>query len=426
VTIDDPPPSAGSVDILLDPNTRQLLAFRAVPDNRPRAAGAPGAEPDWRPLFEAAGLEMARFTSAPARTPPAAAFDVRRAWLGSAASAPDVTVRVEASGLDGRAVSFALEYPWTAGASPTTSENRIVGMPALPIFAGMVWGTLIAGVLFVRHSYRIGRLDPRGPAVLSACVFSLTLAAWLLRAHLVPTADTMTRLSQAIGTSLFNAAAVFVMYAGTDHYVRRYRPTTLVSWTRLVNGRLRDPLVGQDLLLGTLVGLLMALVIVAYGMTVAALGGQPRGGEQLGLTLGPLLASYADIGVFALWTGAAGLIGLLLTAALLRRFWLAALLSAVISGSAWSPTLGPSYPLLAALFFIACAFVWMLAAPRIGLLACAVASWVFTISTVAPTADPSLWYGRTALIGAGAILALALYGFRTGLAGRPVFSGKAF
>jgi hypothetical protein len=425
VTRDDPPSSPGAVDVLLDPRTRQLLSFRAVPDNRGRAAPAPATEPDWRPLFEAAALDMSRFTPAAAQRPPDAAFDLRRAWTGSAAATPDVNVRIEASALNGKAVSFALEYPWSATASATPSaamtEARLVGMPALPGFIAIVSILSIAGVLFVRHSYRLGRLDPRGPAVLSACVFSLTLAAWLLRAHLVPAAETMTRLSQAIGTSLFNAAAVFVMYAGTDHYVRRYWPTTLVSWTRLVNGRLRDPLVGQDLLVGTLSGLLASLGVVVYGAIAQALGAQPIASEQLALTLGPLLATYADLGVFALWSGAAGLVGLLLTRMLLRRTWLAALVSSILCGTAWSPTLGPSYPVLAAACFVGCSFVWMSTAARFGLLASAVTTWVFTVSMTAPTTDPSLWYGREALIGAGAVLAIAVYGLRTALAGRTVF-----
>ena len=262
VTLDDPPPAPGDVELVLDARSRQLLLFRAIPENR-GAPGASGGEPDWRPLFDAAGLDMARFAeTAPSRRS-GGGFDLQRAWVGSAAAAPDVPVRVEAGALEGRAASFALQYPWSVSSVDRPTEDRLMGVPAAPMLLGIAWTALVAAALFARRNYRLGRLDVRAAAALAGATFCFTLGAWLLRAHLTPTAGTMTRLSQAIGASLFNAAAAFITYAGIDHYARRYWPASLVSWTRLVNGRLRDPLVGQDLLVGALGGLI-------------TLGGHPR------------------------------------------------------------------------------------------------------------------------------------------------------
>jgi len=364
VTRENPPPAAGDVEVVLDARSRQLLAFRAVPDDGEAGtggrAGTQGAEPDWRPFFEAAGLDMARFAAAAPARRPADNPDVRRAWLGSAAAAPDVPVRVEAGALDGRAVSFIVQYPWSARAGAVMTRDRLLGMPALPGFMAIVWFSLIVGAVLVRHNYRLGRLDLRAASAVAVITFCFTLAAWLLRAHLTPTAGTMTQLSQALGTSLFNAAAAFMVYAGVDPYARRYWPASLVSWTRVVNGRLRDPLVGQDVLVGTLGGLVVSAGILAYFLMAHALGGQPgpAGGDPgaIDVTLGRLLARYADGMAVGLWGSAAALVGLLVFKPVLRRTWLVVLFMAATSGTAWSPTLGPSHPVLAA-FSLSISFI---------------------------------------------------------------------
>jgi hypothetical protein len=341
----------------------------------------------------------------------------------------DKRVRVEAGALDGRAVSFVLHYPWSARAGTTMTEDRLLGMPALPGFMAIVWFSLVAGAVLVRRNYRLGRLDPRAASAVAGATFCFTLAAWLLRAHLTPTAGTMTRLSQALGTSLFNAAAAFMVYAGVDPYARRYWPTSLVSWTRMVKGRLRDPLVGQDVLVGMFGGLVVSAGILAYHVISYALGGQPgpTAGDPgaIDVTLGRLLGHYADVMVVALWGSVTALVGLLVFKAVLRRTWLVVLFMAATSGTAWSPTLGPSNPVLAAVFLSASFIAYFWTANRFGMLAAVVTAVTF-ISTGPAALNPSLWYGPNFLLRAALLLALAAYGFHAALAGRPLFTGNTF
>ena len=47
---------------------------------------------------------------------------------------------------------------------------------------------------------------------------------------------------------------VWVNYIAIEPFVRRLWPELLVSWSRLLEGRLRDPRVGRDLLVGTVIG----------------------------------------------------------------------------------------------------------------------------------------------------------------------------
>jgi hypothetical protein len=425
VTRDDPPTSAGEVDVTLDARSRQLLSFRAITDDD-GPAGTAGAEPDWRPLFAAAGLDMARFTALTPGRPPAGGFDLRRAWLGSTAAEPDQPLRVDAAALGGRPVSFVLRYPWSAATQPEPVGPSAILARANPMVRGMLWTSLLAAALFVRRNYRLGRLDVRGAATLAGATFWLSLAAWLLRAHFTPTAATSTGLAVGIGTSLFSAGVAFIFYAGMDPYARRYWPASLVAWTRLVNGRLRDPLVGQDVLVGVLTGLVAKAGPLVDHLIGRALGAQPGAGAEVHLTLGRSLGLWADLGAFSLPAGAGSLVLLLLFKAALRRDWLAIVAWAILGGVTWAPTLGSDNKLVAGVVLSA-AFVpvfWALC--RFGMVATIVATWVFAVTSGPITWDPSLWYGPNMLLGAALILALAVYGLHTALAGRPLVGGGVF
>jgi serine/threonine-protein kinase len=425
VTRDDPPPAAGEVEITLDARSRQLLSFSAIPDDH-GPAGTAVSEPDWRPLFDAAGLDMARFTAATPGSPPAVGFDLRRAWVGSTAEQPDQPVRIEAAALGGRSVCFVLRYAWSAATEPEATEPRLAGAPALPmLIVGIVWTSLLAACLFARRNYRLGRLDVRGAATLAGATFWCTLAAWLLRAHATPTAGTLAGLSLGVGTALFTAGGAFVSYAGIDPYARRYWPASLVSWTRVVNGRFRDPLVGQDVLVGVLTGLVMTGGLLAGHLIERALWGQPWAGPELHLTLGGELGRLAGIGTFALMGSVIMLVSLLLLRAVVRRDWLAVVAFGVLAGVTLAPRLG-SDKVLASVIVSASMVTWFWTLHRFGLLAAVVSTCVFTVTTGPVTWNLSLWYGPNMLLGAALILTVAVYGCRTALAGRPLFGRGVF
>jgi serine/threonine-protein kinase len=60
----------------------------------------------------------------------------------------------------------------------------------------------------------------------------------------------MEFLVWGLGWSCF----IWALYIALEPYVRRRWPATLVSWSRLLAGRFRDPLVGRDVLVGCLAG----------------------------------------------------------------------------------------------------------------------------------------------------------------------------
>jgi hypothetical protein len=65
---------------------------------------------------------------------------------------------------------------------------------------------------------------------------------------------------------------MYLLYLGLEPFVRKLWPSMLVTWTRVLTGRLRDPLIGRDALLGVAAGATFALVALMRYFTAAWLG----------------------------------------------------------------------------------------------------------------------------------------------------------
>ena len=63
---------------------------------------------------------------------------------------------------------------------------------------------------------------------------------------------------------------MWVLYLALEPYVRRYWPQAMISWTRALGGRWRDPLVGRDVLYGVVLGVLSAISMASVIIWSAA------------------------------------------------------------------------------------------------------------------------------------------------------------
>ena len=73
---------------------------------------------------------------------------------------------------------------------------------------------------------------------------------------------------------------MWVLYLALEPYVRRYWPQAIISWTRVLGGRWRDPLVGRDVLYGVILGVLFCDL---YGLRYhleARLGAPPASADR--------------------------------------------------------------------------------------------------------------------------------------------------
>ena len=125
-------------------------------------------------------------------------------------------------------------------------------------------GLALAAVLLTSRNLRLGRGDRRGAFRVAAVIVILGIVANLLR---LPAAVSTwySVASVNLARQFFDGALVWIFYIALEPYVRRLWPTTLIAWNRVLEGRLRDPLVGFHTLIGGLFGLALNAMFLVQG-----------------------------------------------------------------------------------------------------------------------------------------------------------------
>jgi tRNA A-37 threonylcarbamoyl transferase component Bud32 len=414
----DPPTNiSGMINLKLDPRGR-LLYFQAIPPEKDVDA-APGKAMDWTPLFTAAGLDPGQYAPAPPQWNSLASSDTRAAWTGKwpGSGRP---LRVEAAAYHGKPVFFGLIGDWTEPprmpADATGSKK--VGKILSPLLAIIM---MASGVFLARVNYRRGRSDRKAAFRLAFVMFIVEMALWLCRSHLVPGMETFGLFVLAVSTALFVSGMTWVLYLAIEPYVRRFWPHSIISWSRLVAGNVRDPLVGRDILFGVMLGTAWILIFRVTHIFLLRLGASPDfaqteyliGGRQaLGAWWGQIPVSVlATLEFFFV------LLGLKVT---LRRNWLAAAVFVALFTCA--KTLGSSYLTVRIPSTILIYSVAVLIVVRFGLipLACAVFT-VDLLGNVPFSADFSTWYATTSVAILLSVVALAGWGFYNALGDAPLW-----
>jgi serine/threonine-protein kinase len=266
----DPPfVTAGMTRMTLDTKGR-LVGFLAVPAQLDSKAPAAQAT-DWAPVFAAAGLDLDSFSSAtPSRTPLTFADD-RRAWSG-ALPETQIPITIEAASFHGKLVSFEIVGPWSPASREPGEEDdgpSRFGMPALILVL------LVSAVVLARWNLKSGRADRRGAYRLAVVLFFDYAAFWVLLPHLSSLDQEMNRLFTYLGLGMFVGGVMYLVYLAIEPFVRRSWPTMLVGWSRVLAGRLPDPVIGRDLLIGAVAGLVLSALDL-LGVVAPALMGSSQ------------------------------------------------------------------------------------------------------------------------------------------------------
>ena len=428
IETDDPPlEQSGSRVIGLSPHGR-LLNFRAIPPQVDDPPEGPVPTPNWGALFTAAGLDASQLKPVPPRWYPLAWGDTRAAWEGGWPNHPEIPLRVEAAAYRGKPIFFALLSPWDKpsrmGEQRRTRQNTILQW----FDFGLILTIFGFGIWLATKNVRNGRGDLRGAMRLTLCVVVAGLINWALLAHHVGSIAGVVLFILAMSVNLFFGMMIWLLYAALEPYVRRHWPDTLISWSRMLAGKFKDPVFGRDVLLGTLFGLLAAVADQLQPIVEAGLGKAPVPpfGFQNSYSLDGLRGSTATV----LFAAAASFSNALLAFFLFfilrlifKRDWLAAVLVGLLF---CIPSIAAQNPLIDALFtapFIV-AYLWILR--RFGLVALTVLYFVDQLADQIPLTTPlTAWYTEGGMVGVVAIVALALYGFHVSRAGKPLFAGDA-
>jgi serine/threonine-protein kinase len=424
VTPDDPPPTlSGMVNLRLDPQGR-LTYLQVIPPEK-EEGGLSYPAPDWAPLFAAAELDLARLRPVPSTWTSLAASDARAAWTG-AWPGTIRQLRVEAAAWHGKPVFFALIGPWTTASRMQPSEQTS-GERARDILGiGVLLSVLVAAALLAWLNYSRGRGDRRGAVRLGSLVFFLGLALWLCRGHFVTGGALFALFIAAVANSLFFAGFTWVLYVALEPYVRRHWPQTIISWSRLLAGRLRDPLAGRDILFGVLFGLVWTLLYHVLFRLQGALGAPPTlastdfllGGRRM-LGHGLMHALYSIRGTLTLF------FLLFLLRALLRKQWLAALAFILLFSAL--KVLGADHPGVEAPVQLLVYSVVVIVVLRFGLVSLAAGLLCADLLLNTPVANSlSTWYAPSTVFVFMSVLALAGWGAYTSLGGQPLWKGDMF
>jgi len=290
-------------------------------------------------------------------------------------------------------------------------DQRIARIAIIPILII----ALLGGIYFALKNLRQGRGDRRNATRLAIFLTLTAVVAWVLE---IPQIWILFLLLIP-----WLAGLVWIIYLAIEPFVRRKWPQVLITWTRILSGEWRDPLVARDALVGILFG------ILAYCIHV------------FGHSLIPTLLGFAEIEPPSSMSVYTAMSSRILISGLLQSLILGILLSLVIIFTLFlmrlllrnqkaaiavcvflfAFTAGPAnIPCFATLLASSCLTIYLLM--RFGLLTCILSFFVrFLLQGFPVTLQTDAWYAPNGFFTLTIFAAIVLYAFHTSLGGRPLF-----
>jgi len=421
--IPEPQTRSGMRSIRLDTRGR-MVEFSAVP---PEFTGDPAApvKPDWTAVFNAAELDPAKFRETEPHWTPPAAFDARTAWEGALPDHADIPLRVEAAAFQGKIVFFKLIYPWTRPDMKPDSSFTPRDWVGLFIYVGILIGILGAAIYLSWKHVKSGSGDRKGGFKIGLAVLVFTFSGIYLSTNHVPAFfPELDRFFNALREGLRNAAFTWLLYMALEPVVRRNWPELVVSWNRLLAGDWRDPLVGRDVLIGALAGVLhFSLIFLGkigerHFYNDNSVIPFPVNQSLSGLRFA--VASGLNNAGSGIWTGFMLVGCLIILFSIFRRRLFAGL--AFFALMCTVQTLFFAHSLVYLPITILISTLMCVTIYRFGLVTTVTSMFVFiSIQYTLFTSNLSAWYASSMFLTVFLILALLIYGFKTSLAGKSLF-----
>jgi serine/threonine-protein kinase len=430
VSFENPPHLVpGMVRLLLDPAGR-LVHFEAIP---PEIEETQDSERDTTSaahltelqLFELAGLDRERFDAVESTWIPRTYCDTRKAWEGAYPSRPSSPLLLEAGFRAGQLVTMSTVGEWTQPWRPRSEQQSSLERAAGLVSTLLILALLISGVILARNNLQQGRGDRRGASRLAAFIVALYVIRWIFTAnHAATLSIEFDQFTTSLALMMFVGSVFWVVYLALEPFMRRRWPDTIISWTRLLSGKFRDPLVGRDILFGVLFAMLLTFLDVLEHLLPEWLGIAPRVPERssllalggvpdaflssinilAGTMFGPLAVAFLFLG---LWH-------------LTRSKWIAAgiivLALGFIIGSQGS---GGAHAQISIPLGFLLVSLWMFILLRFGVLSLVIVAFVSSVLDTSPiTTDSSAWYAPSGAVAIVITVAVTLYGFFLAVGGK--------
>ena len=405
----------------------RLRSFVAVP---PGKSSGPNAAPDWSSLFTESGLDQTKFAPAPSVWTPLHEATARSAWDGAYPDQPDFKIHVEAAAYEGKPVYFEIIDAWDQPPEAQDADGRLRHRALTILLLTLFIIVLVGSALLALRNVKLGRGDRKGAFRLSMFVAAVFFVRWVFKAHHVWSVAEVQNFISGVKSILFWAFFFWVVYLAFEPFVRRRWPDRIISWSRVLAGGFRDPLVGRDILIGAAFGVAILLCNFYLANLVPQLLGYPPPMPWFDFPATQLLGIHSfGFGFMQQIFGALIqsfilLFILFLLYMIVRRERVAAIVLWVIATAALSLThetpAGIPFSLLTTLMV-----VWVLY--RYGLLALISAIFILHLTIFYPvTSDFSAWYATDFVLALFICLALVVFGFYTSLAGQPLFPSSLF
>jgi serine/threonine-protein kinase len=415
---------SGMTTLYLDMDGRLRWFLHVPPQREAEPEKSVAQNPtDWSPLFREAGYDLAAFQKVPSTWVPLHAYDERAAWDGVDPLRPDQKVHIEAAAFHGHPIYFDTIYPWDPAGRQnqqpqSTTERTFI---ALVITVFMI--ALIGSALIARHNLRLGRGDISGALRLASVYFIVRLLYWLFeRTHNETLESQFLVWLHYISIATFAGFYLWLLYIAIEPFLRRRWPHRIISWSRLLRGDFRDPLVGRDLLIGACGG---GLTMIAFTLGPALASWR---GKAFGLITNPgteVVGSHFFQRLAAQVTSAFFLSLImsflfLLLVVVLRRERLALGVVAVVVALFGTLVAGGTISTL--ISGVLGAVISIVLLYRYGLLTLCAALFTTHLWVFYPiTTEFRAWYATDFTIAAALCVAIAAYGCYISMAGQPIF-----
>jgi hypothetical protein len=415
------PQNSGEINADFDQEGR-LIDFHAVPPQLDNS-GNSARSADWGSLFAAADLDMSKFQQAAPEWVPLLDTDSRAAWTGTYPGHPDLPIRIEAAAWHGKPAYFEIVWPWTKptrlveDAGPRSRKVANIAKNVFLILVGIV------AIIVARMNSKAGRGDHRGAVRLGLFAGIASLIGWVFSAHHVASQAEQNLLGEAVADAITRSVLLWGVYLALEPWIRRYWPRTLITWTRVLGGRFRDPMVGRDLLFGTLFGVAYVVMILAFNL----IDPSPDRNFQVSSLMGGRTVAFGVMQHLfqTVITSTEFFIMIFLLRVLLRKEWIAGTVFVALWSVLQTYSNGNSgwlSLLLYAMIFSLLVIILL----RCGLFAMVVTIFLIDwVNQTFATTDLGSWYGLSSLIVVLFVGAMAGYGFWTSLGGRKLIDDTA-
>jgi hypothetical protein len=204
-----------------------------------------------------------------------------------------------------------------------------------------------------------------------------------------------------------------MFYLALEPYVRRIWPETVISWSRLLTGRLDDPLVASHVLVGLVVAAAVTVIGELANIVSMHLGhAAPLPNISVLVRFmakeNPAAMSVRAL-LEALYMGLLYLLSLVLFQLVIGRRWIASLTFVLLASASIASQQWPDVGWVPCLQSLLVTGLILLLLVRFGLVATLAALWaIYLLRDVPVTGDMMAWYARQTRFAVGLLSAVAL------------------